>query len=82
MANRNTVGLLGYEEEHHNMHLPLTPSPVGCIEWPSNSASLFWVCRLGKLWGLLDGISSMVKWFQKLFQTVVPGLPKKATAKR
>ncbi|XP_010012435.1 PREDICTED: patatin-like phospholipase domain-containing protein 1 [Nestor notabilis] len=37
---------------------------------------------LGKLWGLLDGISSMVKRFQKLFQTMVPGLPKRATAKR
>ncbi|XP_026720292.1 patatin-like phospholipase domain-containing protein 1 [Athene cunicularia] len=37
---------------------------------------------LEKLWGLLEGISSMVEWFQKLLQTMVPGLLKKAMARR
>ncbi|XP_059686990.1 omega-hydroxyceramide transacylase [Gavia stellata] len=35
-----------------------------------------------KVWGLLEGISSMVKQFQKLLQTVVLGLPKTAVARR
>ncbi|XP_029856456.1 omega-hydroxyceramide transacylase isoform X1 [Aquila chrysaetos chrysaetos] len=37
---------------------------------------------LQKLWGLLEGMSSMVKRFQKLLQTTVPGLPKTAVARR
>ncbi|XP_061869257.1 omega-hydroxyceramide transacylase [Colius striatus] len=35
-----------------------------------------------KLWGLLEGVSSMVKGFQKLLQTMVPHLPKRAAARR
>ncbi|XP_075377816.1 omega-hydroxyceramide transacylase [Mycteria americana] len=38
--------------------------------------------ELKKLWGLLEGISSMVKRFQKLLQAMVPGLPKRAVARR
>ncbi|XP_009705756.1 PREDICTED: patatin-like phospholipase domain-containing protein 1 [Cariama cristata] len=37
---------------------------------------------LKKLWGLLEGISSIVKGFQKLLQTMVPGLPERAVARR
>ncbi|XP_050767137.1 omega-hydroxyceramide transacylase [Gymnogyps californianus] len=37
---------------------------------------------LEKLWGLLEGIRSMVKRFQKLLQAMVPGLPARAVARR
>ncbi|KAK2526558.1 Pnpla1 [Columba guinea] len=37
---------------------------------------------LKKLRGLLEGISSTVKRLQKFLQTVVPGLPKRAVARR
>ncbi|OPJ89009.1 patatin-like phospholipase domain-containing protein 1 [Patagioenas fasciata monilis] len=37
---------------------------------------------LKRLRGLLEGISSMVKRLQKFLQTVVPGLPKRAVARR
>ncbi|CAM9835069.1 unnamed protein product [Bubo scandiacus] len=37
---------------------------------------------LEKLWGLLEGIGSIVERFQKLLQTMVPGLLKKAMARR
>ncbi|XP_032844832.1 omega-hydroxyceramide transacylase isoform X2 [Tyto alba] len=37
---------------------------------------------LKKLWGLLEGISSMVEQFQKLLQTMVPGSLKRAMSRR
>ncbi|XP_009078303.1 PREDICTED: patatin-like phospholipase domain-containing protein 1 [Acanthisitta chloris] len=35
-----------------------------------------------KVWGLLEGISSLAQRFHKLLQTLVPGLPKRAVDRR
>lgn len=86
MASRKTIGLLGCEKRVLQCAFTVNTPPhlpsFCCIYRSLKSASLFWFCRLKKLWGLVEGISSMVKRCQKHLQTMVPGLPRRAVARR
>lgn len=80
MASRSTTGLPGDEKGVPvcTNHQPLLPLHLPVV----NTCLFIWVCRLRKLWGLLEGISSMAKRLQQLLQIVLPGWRKAAMTRR
>lgn len=82
MAGRNATGSLGYGKEDYSVHLPWTLSPSAAFSLSSNSAWLLCFCRVKKVWGLLEGVSSLLRRLRRLLQTLVPGLPETAVDRR
>lgn len=80
MASRSTLGLPGDEQRVPVCADYQPPLPLHLLV--VNTRLFVWVRRLRKLWGLLEGISSMAKQLQQLLQTVVPGWRKAPVARR